>query len=131
LRLVVVTNQPDVARGTQTRERVAEINQHLLANLPILAVLTCYHDNSDGCGCRKPLPGMLTTAAARFALDLRDSFMVGDRWSDVVAGSAAGCLSVLIERDYSRRELCKPHHCANDLQQAAAWILRLFKERQA
>ena len=89
--LVVVTNQPDVARGTQTREGVEAINEHLRAELPILDVLACYHDSGDDCACRKPKPGMLLEAARRWRLDLRRSFLVGDRWSDVIAGQAAGC----------------------------------------
>src|SRR5438046_1215247 len=84
--LVVVTNQPDVARGTQTRDNVEEMNGRVRAALPVLGVLTCYHDNADGCDCRKPRPGLLLEAARRWRLDLGRSFMVGDRWSDVAAG---------------------------------------------
>jgi D-glycero-D-manno-heptose 1,7-bisphosphate phosphatase len=122
--LVVVTNQPDVARGTQTRERVEEMNAHIRATLPVLDIFTCYHDNADGCACRKPLPGMLLAAAQKWGLDLGRSYMVGDRWSDVVAGQAAGCRAVLVEAPYSGRSRCAPDHCVNDLPQAAAWILR-------
>jgi len=61
--IVVVTNQPDVARGTATRAQVEAINGRLLANLPIDALYVCYHDNADGCDCRKPKPGMLFAAA--------------------------------------------------------------------
>src|SRR5262249_14433754 len=75
--LVVVTNQRDVARGTQTRERVNELNDRLSALLPILDVCTCFHDTPDGCGCRKPKPGMLLAAAERWRLDLKRSFLVG------------------------------------------------------
>jgi D-glycero-D-manno-heptose 1,7-bisphosphate phosphatase len=126
--LVVVTNQPDVARGTQTRERVEEIHAHVRATLPVLDVFTCYHDSADRCACRKPLPGMLLAAAARWGLDLGRSYMVGDRWSDVVAGQAAGCRAVLVEAAYSGRARCAPDHCVTDLPQAAAWILRVAKE---
>src|SRR5687768_12331205 len=58
LPLIVVTNQPDVARGTQTREVVEQINASLKTRLPELtAFYVCYHDNSDGCDCRKPGAG--------------------------------------------------------------------------
>src|SRR5690348_14358861 len=60
--LVVVTNQPDVARGTQTRATVDAINGALSARLPLDAIYVCEHDG-DGCHCRKPKPGMLTDAA--------------------------------------------------------------------
>jgi D-glycero-D-manno-heptose 1,7-bisphosphate phosphatase len=123
--LVVVTNQPDVARGAQLRERVEEINDHLRATLPIRDVLTCYHDSADACVCRKPQPGLLQQGARRWRLDVGRSFMVGDRWSDVVAGQAAGCRrSLLVETPYSGRERCAPDACVPDLPAAADWIIR-------
>src|SRR3954471_12413686 len=57
--LVVVTNQPDVARGKQTRAAVDEINSRMTAELPLLDVFACYHDGADKCACRKPQPGLL------------------------------------------------------------------------
>jgi D-glycero-D-manno-heptose 1,7-bisphosphate phosphatase len=121
--LVVVTNQPDVARGTQTRAAVEAINARLLDELPLLDVFTCFHDGPDGCACRKPRPGLLLEAAARYGLDLGCSFLVGDRWSDVVAGQAAGCRAVLIDTPHSGPERCRPDHRAADLGAAADWIL--------
>jgi D-glycero-D-manno-heptose 1,7-bisphosphate phosphatase len=132
--LVVVTNQPDVARGLQTREGVEAIHQRLRDELPMLQVLACYHDNEDDCACRKPRPGMLLEAARRWRLDLRRSFLVGDRWSDVAAGQAAGCRTVLVETPYSGRGRCRPDHCVRDLSGAVEWILtvtRGSKEHEA
>jgi D-glycero-D-manno-heptose 1,7-bisphosphate phosphatase len=123
LRLIVVTNQPDVARGTQTRDAVERINQHLAEQLPIDAVFTCYHDNADRCDCRKPRPGMLVQAAREHQIDLRASFMVGDRWSDVVAGQAAGCTTFLLETPYSQRQRCTPDYVVANLRDAADLIL--------
>jgi D-glycero-D-manno-heptose 1,7-bisphosphate phosphatase len=127
--LIVVTNQPDVARGTQCRQRVEEINARLRAELPLLDVRTCYHDNADGCGCRKPRPGLLFQAALDFGLDLRRGFMIGDRWSDVEAGRVAGCRTVLIDTPYSGRERCRPDRCVRDLVEAADWIICLIREK--
>jgi D-glycero-D-manno-heptose 1,7-bisphosphate phosphatase len=127
LALVVVTNQPDVARGTQTRATVEAINARLRAALPPLDdLLVCFHDTPDGCGCRKPKPGMLTEAAATHALDLRRSFMVGDRWSDIVAGQAAGCTTLLLDMPYSGSDRCAPDYTAVDLAAAARQIVRLL-----
>jgi D-glycero-D-manno-heptose 1,7-bisphosphate phosphatase len=122
---VVVTNQPDVARGTQTRAIVEAINARLRAEVSLDDLLVCYHDTPDGCDCRKPRPGMLLQAATRHALDLRRSFMVGDRWSDIVAGQAAGCTTILIDMPYSGRERCAPDHIAADLPEAARLIVAL------
>src|SRR5580704_5907335 len=84
--LLVVTNQPDIARGVQDRAVVDEFHQILLRTLPIDGVYVCPHDDADGCDCRKPGPGMLLQAARDLSLNLGDSVMVGDRWRDVEAG---------------------------------------------
>ncbi len=125
--LIVVTNQPDVARGTQTREMVDMTNAALRAALPELDdILVCYHDNADGCACRKPKPGMLLQAAATHGIDMARSFMIGDRWSDIAAGRAAGCVTFLIDMPYSQRERCAPHFTAADLLDAAGQICNLI-----
>ena len=87
--LVVVTNQPDVARGTTTREAVEAIHARLAAMLPLDEFRVCFHDDGDGCDCRKPKPGLLI--GCRPLHDLGRSVMVGDRWRDVEAGRRAGC----------------------------------------
>ena len=122
---IVVTNQPDVARGKQTRQAVDEINEFLTSRLPLTAVYTCFHDNADKCECRKPGPGLLLQAARDHGLDLSRSFMVGDRWSDVVAGAAAGCKTFLIDLAYSQCDRCTPDYKVADLAEAADRILGL------
>ncbi len=123
--LVGVSNQPDVARGTQARDVVEQLNAALVERLGLLAILCCFHDTGDGCACRKPRPGLLHQAAERFGLDLARSVMVGDRWSDVLAGQAAGCRAVLVETPHSLAERCAPDARVADLAAAAAWILAL------
>jgi D-glycero-D-manno-heptose 1,7-bisphosphate phosphatase len=120
--LVAVTNQPDIARGTQTLEAVRRINDALLAALPLDEVVICPHDDADGCGCRKPRPGMLVATAQRRGIDLSASFMVGDRWRDVEAGLRAGCRTLLIDRGYDERSVQADVSVA-DLGEAAVWIL--------
>jgi D-glycero-D-manno-heptose 1,7-bisphosphate phosphatase len=123
--LFVVTNQPDVARGTQTREHVEEINREIARRLPIARFYTCYHDDSDRCDCRKPKAGSLLAAAEEFHLDLRASFMVGDRWRDVDAGAAAGCTTIYLDQGYHERA---PDNAADivvrTLEEAVDQILR-------
>lgn len=121
--LIVVTNQPDVARGAQTRDAVEAINAMLCARLPIDAVYVCYHDNADRCDCRKPKPGMLLRAAAEHGLDLAASWMVGDRSGDVLAGAAAGCKTILIDLPYSKADKCRPDHRVGSLAEAAEVIV--------
>jgi D-glycero-D-manno-heptose 1,7-bisphosphate phosphatase len=127
--LLVVTNQPDVARGTQTRETVESINASLAARMPIDGFYVCYHDSADGCHCRKPKPGLLTDAAAEHSIDLAASFMIGDRYRDVEAAQAAGCISVWIDYGYAERE---PHRPADtrvhSLSEATDYILKKTTE---
>jgi len=122
--LVVVTNQPDVARGMLRRDAVEAINARLLAALPLDAIYVCYHDDRDACQCRKPRPGLLLRAAAEYAIDLPRSFMVGDRWRDVEAGRRAGCVTIRLERQYTQGEPeSSPDYRAQSLPEAATWIL--------
>jgi D-glycero-D-manno-heptose 1,7-bisphosphate phosphatase len=98
---LVFTNQPEVARGTIAPEVIDAMHGALRAALPVDDVYVCPHDDADGCTCRKPQPGMLREAAAHWAVSLADSFVIGDRWRDIDAGRAAGCYTVLLEREYS------------------------------
>lgn len=100
--VVVVTNQPDVARGLMTRESVEEIHNYLGERLGIKDFYTCFHDDIDQCECRKPKSGLLQRAAAEKGISLTKSFMVGDRWRDIAAGQSAGCRCYFV--DYSYRE---------------------------
>lgn len=126
LLLIGITNQPDVARGTQTRTAVERINQCLIEQLPLAAIYTCYHDTADGCDCRKPRPGLLIQASQARQIDLGASFMVGDRWSDVAAGQAAGCRTFLIDVPYNQRQRCTPDYVVADLLAAAQQIVQLL-----
>ncbi len=122
--LLVATNQPDVARGTQRREVVEAINARLLAELPLDEVFVCYEDGPD-CPRKKPNPGLLLEAAAKYDIDLAGSFMVGDRWRDIEAGHRAGCRTIFI--DYGYREQRPPHPpdwTTDSLAGAAEWALR-------
>jgi D-glycero-D-manno-heptose 1,7-bisphosphate phosphatase len=123
--LIVVTNQPDVARGTTRREDVEAMHSILRAALPLDGCFICYHDDADACACRKPLPGLLTLAAAEHLIDLKESFLIGDRWRDIDAGAAAGCRTILIDRAYRERPpLHSPDARFGTLREAAGWIMR-------
>lgn len=132
--LIVVSNQPDVARGTTTRQAVEAINAALEEAINAASsgqgggslidqFRMCYHDSPDNCHCRKPKPGMLTDAAREFDLDLAACVMVGDRWRDVEAGQAAGCATAFIDYGYDEK---RPEGCdirAASLAEAADILL--------
>lgn len=120
---VLVTNQPDVARGAQTREAVEAIHERLRRELELDAIYVCCHDDADHCACRKPAPGMLLDAARALDLDLAASFMIGDRWRDIAAGIAAGCRTIFINYHYQERQPEAFDVELSSLAEAAAWIL--------
>lgn len=101
--VVVVTNQPDLGHGLVSPETVAAMHERLRERVPVDAIEVCAHRQEEGCACRKPEPGLLLDAARRLSIDLRRSFMVGDRWHDIVAGRASGCCTVFVDRGYRER----------------------------
>jgi D-sedoheptulose 7-phosphate isomerase len=122
--LFVITNQPDVARGTQTRAGVEAIHRVLTSSLPVDEIFVCYHDDADHCACRKPLPGLLFEAQRKHNIDFSRSFFVGDRWRDIDAGHAAGCKTVLIDYGYRERKPAQPPEASvRSLREAVDWIL--------
>ncbi len=122
--LIVVTNQPDVARGATTREAVEEINAALGAALPIDEFRTCFHDSGFGCECRKPKPGALLAAAALHNIDLSESYIVGDRWRDTEAGQRAGCKTILVDYRYQEKQPEYVDHRVKSLLEATQFMVR-------
>jgi len=127
--LLVATNQPDVARGTQKREVIEAMHAHLCRELPLDGFYTCYGDGDD-CPERKPNPGLLLRAATEHGIDLSRSFMVGDRWRDIEAGQRAGCRTVFIDYGYRERRPERSDRIVQNLVEAALWIIE-NRERRA
>ena len=146
LRVVVVTNQAGIARGFLSETTLEAIHRsmgHTLRrhNASVDAVYYCPHHPTDGfgpykvnCECRKPKPGMLKRAAAELDIDLSQSFIVGDKLTDLEAGRSVGCSMVLVRTGYgpeSERNLeqcgVHPEHIAEDLLAASKWIVDKIK----
>ena len=121
--LIVVTNQPDVSRGTTSIQEVRLINRFLSNRLPIDKFYVCAHDEKDFCACRKPKPGMLLDAAKRFQIDTKSSYLVGDRWRDIEAGQAVGCDCYFIDYGYPENPPQKPYKTVYSLLEASRYIL--------
>jgi D-glycero-D-manno-heptose 1,7-bisphosphate phosphatase len=123
-RLIVATNQPDIARGRLSREQVDAMNAHLRSSLPLDAIEVCTHDDPDNCDCRKPKPGLLLRAARRDGIALDQSFMVGDRYRDIEAGHSVHCRTILIGDGYGETFKAQPDAKFGTLTEAVDWILR-------
>lgn len=128
--LVVATNQPDVGRGTLRRELVESLHDHMREKLPLDRVEVCYHAGRDAseCDCRKPKPGMLVRAARELNIDLKRSFMVGDRWRDIDCGHAVGCATILVDYGYDELLRQSPDHRVKSLAEAADVIVDLSRK---
>ena len=124
--LIVVTNQPDVASGKTSKLMVDQINNLLIDSLPIDDIRTCFHEDKDGCQCRKPLPGLLITASKESEVNLEASFMIGDRWRDIEAGQSAGCKTFFINYGYQERQPDSPDFIVSSLAEAAEIIIGEF-----
>jgi D-glycero-D-manno-heptose 1,7-bisphosphate phosphatase len=120
--LLVITNQPDVARGSQGHATVEQIHAVLRTALPIDDFFVCYHDDPDHCDCRKPKPGLLAQAAVKYGVDLGASYLIGDRWRDIEAGHAAGCRTIWIDRGYAEKTPSSPDATVRSCLEAAHWI---------
>ena len=125
--VIVVTNQPDVSTGKQSQEILARMHRYLVQELEVDDIFVCTHVNTDGCGCRKPKPGLILDAARKWQIDCGQSVMVGDRWKDVEAGRAAGCATVFIDCNYDEPKPEGADFVVDSLSAARSFILETLK----
>lgn len=100
--LIVITNQSGIGRGYYTVEEMKILNAHMgkitmSYGAPIEKFYYCPHVALENCECRKPNPGMIMKAADEFNVDLKKSYMVGDKLSDALAGERAGVEGIILE----------------------------------
>lgn len=133
--IFIVTNQSGVGRGYYTTEDVQRVHRYILGLLSkdgaaVDGVYVCPHHPEERCNCRKPSPKMLFDAATQFDLKLADSFMIGDRVSDLEAGHRAGARSILVRTGYGDEtvkeigDALPADHVAKDLPAAINWLLK-------
>jgi D-glycero-D-manno-heptose 1,7-bisphosphate phosphatase len=118
-----VTNQPDIGRKLLSPAVLSLMHAKLQAVLPITHIYVCPHSDEDNCLCRKPKPGLIFQAAAEHHIDCENSYLVGDRWSDIEAGRQAGCKTLFIDYGYQEQPPLNPHHQSHSLSEGISWIL--------
>ena len=124
-KLIVITNQPDVSRGSATIEIVDEINNFIIKQLKVDEIMCCFHDDNENCECRKPKPGMILEAVKKWDIDLSVSYLIGDRWRDIQTAKNIGLTSILIKYDYDEKKINADFEC-NNLEEAANYILKIY-----
>lgn len=135
--VIVVSNQSGVARGYFPESLLQEVTGLMKQQLAesgarVDAVYYCSHSSAENCPCRKPRTGMLECAARDHAIDLRRSFVVGDRYTDIELARNARARSILVRTGYGEGELAwhaakwqaAPDFVADDLAHAVGWIVR-------
>lgn len=140
LKVVVVSNQPGIAKGHFTTGTLKLMTEKMRKSLAakgacVNGVYYCLHHPSARinkyrvrCSCRKPRPGLLIQASGEMRLDLRNSFMIGDNLSDIEAGGAAGCSTIFLgdwkcdRCRFMRARKIKPDHIAADIMEAVKII---------
>jgi D-glycero-D-manno-heptose 1,7-bisphosphate phosphatase len=116
---VVITNQPDFARGIIKLSRIELVNEIIRRELSIEYFYMCLHDDEDNCLCRKPKAGLLLKAALDLEIDLTCSIMVGDRWRDIEAGQNVGCDCFFIDYNYNETKPNQPFQTVSSLLEVA------------
>tara|TARA_B100001093_G_scaffold519622_1_gene609504 strand:+ start:4317 stop:4865 length:549 start_codon:yes stop_codon:yes gene_type:complete len=113
---IIVTNQPDAQRGSIKKSDIEEINNFILKSLPIDKIYVCWDAHDNMSNLRKPLPGMLLQAKEDFFIDLKLSYMIGDRWKDINAGFSVGCKTIFMNYNYDEKLRNKPDFIIDDLK---------------
>lgn len=124
-----ITNQAGLAEGLITQEQFNEINDKVLqliapSGIRIIKTYLCPHGENDNCECRKPKPKLLLDAANEYRIDLSNSWMIGDRPSDVITGVNAGTKTILVKTGVPTAKSEKADYTAPDLLDAIHFIAK-------
>jgi len=132
----VVTNQAIISRGMASAQIIEEIHERMVLQVALCGgyihdIRYCPHDRADICGCRKPQPGMLQALAAKWQVDPRQAYMVGDAWTDIAAGQTVGCRTIMVRTGRGAEQIteleahqCAADHVAADLASAVDWLFQ-------
>ena len=103
-KIIVITNQPDVAKNKLTLKTLNQMNDILRKKTEIDDIFVCMHKKEDNCRCRKPRKGLLKKANKKYNIDYKNSFFIGDRDIDMECGIKSGCRTIFINRNYKEKK---------------------------
>lgn len=122
--LVVITNQPDIGNGLVDIKEINSMHDFLKKELPIDYIEVCPHSQSKNCNCRKPKPGLIFSAVDKHSINLEKSWLIGDRWSDIVAGVSSGLKTIFIDHKYKEKtQKFGPDYIVSDTNKACELVL--------
>ncbi len=123
-KIFIVSNQPDVGNKKIKKEIIFKMNAKILKEVKIDEIKYCFHSQTANCDCRKPKPKMITDLARKYQINLKRSFMIGDRHSDMVAGRKAGCTPIFIKNDLIEESNINNYKTFKNLFDATNFILK-------
>jgi D-glycero-D-manno-heptose 1,7-bisphosphate phosphatase len=115
---IIITNQPDIATAHLDEEMLKYFHDKIRRKIPITDIFVCRHISSQNCFCRKPKPGLILEAAKKYNIDLKKSYLIGDRWKDINAANEVGCHSIFIDYDYTEKLETKPNNHVKSMAEA-------------
>jgi D-glycero-D-manno-heptose 1,7-bisphosphate phosphatase len=122
--LVVITNQPDIGHGLIDISEINIMHEFLKKELPIDDIEICPHIQSSNCECRKPKAGLIFSAVDKYNINLGKSWLIGDRWSDIVAGVSLGLKTIFIDHNYTEpTKNFSPDYVVSSINKACGLIL--------
>ena len=126
---IVVTNQPDVTRKLISKNTLNKMHVFLKKKTDVSKIYTCIHTQEQKCKCRKPLPGMLFEAAKVYKINLKKSYMIGDRLIDILCGNKAGCKTIFINRNYQEKKPLNHISSVKNLIEATNYIIKNLENK--
>jgi len=124
-KVFVITNQPDIGNKLLKKKTLNEMHSFLKAKVSIDKIYCCSHTRNDRCKCRKPKPGMIIKASNESKINLKESYMVGDRKIDIDAGLKAGCKTIFVNNNYYEKRPTKQEKTVKSLHAAVKYILKI------
>ena len=129
-KVIVVTNQPDVGKKLLSKLTLNKMHNQLKKKTNVDKIYSCIHQQNENCLCRKPKPGMILKAARKYNIDLKKSFLIGDRASDIEAGRKAKCRTIFLNKNYEEKFPTHQEATFCNLKEATSYILNLKKENK-
>ncbi len=125
--VIIITNQCGIAKGKLTEADFHKFNNRIIemlapSGIKILKTYFCPHNSDGSCECRKPKPGMLLQAAKEFDIDLANSYMIGDRLTDVMAGKNAGTKTISVQTGLRPVDAGAADYNARNILEAVQYI---------
>ena len=123
-KVFVITNQPDIGNKLLKKKTLNEMHSLLKTKVPIDKIYFCPHTKNDRCKCRKPKPGMIIKASNNLKIRLKESYVIGDRKTDIDAGLKVGCKTIFVNHNYDEKKPTKQEKTVKSLNAAVKYILK-------